>query len=217
MSCSQGPGGSGKELTGAWENFFGVTEIFYIITVDVATCLYTFVQNQRILRLQDWVWWNSLRVKCCITLFGVDIIKSEYFNLCTKRFTVYLCLMIFIFFFFLERYGYVYLIVVILRLFLLPEIDHARYYTHSRTLAWKIPWTEEPGLISAQQKPICKKAPENPEGIIMFFSLWDISHPAFLPFSVQKLLWPSLEITCTLFFFFPPRNYKGKTLKRRLN
>ena len=55
--------------------------------------------------------------------------------------------MIFIFFFFLERYGYVYLIVVILRLFLLPEIDHARYYTHSTTLAWKIPRTEEPGRL----------------------------------------------------------------------
>ena len=36
-------------------------------------------------------------------------------------------------FFFLERYGHVYLIVVILCLFLLPKIDHARYHkNHGR-------------------------------------------------------------------------------------
>ena len=51
----------------------------------------------------------------------------------------------------------------------------------------------------------------------MFFSLWDISHPAFLPFSVQKLLWPSLEIvfneTYIRFFFFLQETTRVKLLK----
>ena len=69
-----------------------------------------------------------------------------------------------------------------------PGIDHAPIWetekemaTHSSTLAWKIPWTEEPGRLQSMES---KRVGHNWE--ISLFTIWEMNH--LTPMGLEHLL-----------------------------